>query len=119
MNYDDQNPADAKYTNDWGVNNFGGVYTDYYPTASGIWTVGGGFNFGDYDSPATQALVNASVFGTNPHAVKAEVTQEAASLPVFPFPALTTWLPFRTRLVDQRTRSWCRRSSRSNRSTST
>jgi len=90
VNYDDQNPADAKYTNDWGVNNFGGVYTDYYPTASGIWTVGGGFNFGDYAE--TNKLVNASVFGTNPLAVKAEVTQEAAALPVFPFPALDNLL---------------------------
>ena len=31
-NYNDQNPAAAKYTNDWGVNNYGGIYQDYYPT---------------------------------------------------------------------------------------
>jgi peptide/nickel transport system substrate-binding protein len=87
-NYDDQVPADSKYANDWGVNNVGGVYTDYYPTASGIWTPGGGFNFGDYNSPETNTLVNASVFGTNPDAVKTEVTWEAKDLPVFFFPAL-------------------------------
>ena len=32
-NYNDANPAAAKYTNDWGVNNYGGLFTDYYPTA--------------------------------------------------------------------------------------
>ncbi len=32
-NYNDANPAAAKYTNDWGVNNYGGLFTDFYPTA--------------------------------------------------------------------------------------
>ncbi len=31
-NYNNQNPAATKYTNDWGVNNYGGLYMDYYPT---------------------------------------------------------------------------------------
>ena len=32
-NYNDANPAAAKYTNDWGVNNYGGCSPTYYPTA--------------------------------------------------------------------------------------
>jgi peptide/nickel transport system substrate-binding protein len=88
QNYDDQVPGDKKYENDWGVNNVGGVYTDYFPTASGIWTPGGGFNFGDYDDPTANKLVNQSVFGTNPNLVKNEVTYESKALPAFFFPAL-------------------------------
>jgi peptide/nickel transport system substrate-binding protein len=88
QNYDDQVPANKKYENDWGVNNVGGVYTDYFPTASGIWTPGGGFNFGDYADPTANKLVNASVFGTDPKAVENEVTYEAKALPAFFFPAL-------------------------------
>ena len=34
-NYNDQNPAAKKYANDWGVNNFGGINIDYYPTQDG------------------------------------------------------------------------------------
>ena len=46
-NYNDQNPAAAKYTNDWGVNNYGGIYQDYYPTQEGIQSpVNAGFNLG-------------------------------------------------------------------------
>jgi peptide/nickel transport system substrate-binding protein len=88
QNYDDQVPGDKKYENDWGVNNVGGVYTDYFPTASGIWTPGGGFNFGDYSDPTANSLVNASVFGKNPKAVENEVNYEAKALPAFFFPAL-------------------------------
>ena len=32
-NYNNQNPAAKKYVNDWGVNNYGGINIDYYPTA--------------------------------------------------------------------------------------
>ena len=45
-NYNDANPADAKYTNDWGVINFGGFTDDYYPTTSSIFNTGGDYNLG-------------------------------------------------------------------------
>ena len=35
-NYNDQNPEAAKYTNEWGVNNYGGLFIDYYPTQRGL-----------------------------------------------------------------------------------
>ena len=38
-NYNDANPAAAKYTNDWGVNNYGGLFQDYYPTQDGSRTI--------------------------------------------------------------------------------
>ena len=69
-NYNDDNPAAAKYTNDWGVNNYGGLFTDYYPTAEGVWNPGAGFNLGDFDDPQANTLMNASVHSGSASAVK-------------------------------------------------
>ncbi len=85
-NYNDQNPAAAKYTNDWGVNNFGGIYQDYYPTQDGIDNAGGGFNLGDYNDPTAAKLINDSVHSGNPDAVKTEAAYLTTNLPAFFFP---------------------------------
>jgi peptide/nickel transport system substrate-binding protein len=85
-NYNDQNPAAAKYTNDWGVNNYGGLFTDYYPTAEGVWNVGGGFNLGDFDDAAATALMNDSVHDGSPNAIKVEAAYIQTHLPVFFMP---------------------------------
>ena len=85
-NYDDQNPADAKYINDWGVNNYGGLYEDYYPTQEGVENPGAGFNFGDFNDPTANKLMQASVSSANPLAVKTEANYFAKALPVFYFP---------------------------------
>jgi peptide/nickel transport system substrate-binding protein len=81
-NYNDANPAAAKYTNDWGVNNYGGLFTDYYPTASGVWNEGAGFNTGGYNDPMANTLIDASVHSGDPNAVKTEAQYEATHLPV-------------------------------------
>jgi peptide/nickel transport system substrate-binding protein len=85
-NYNDANPAGVKFTNAWGVNNFGGLFTDYYPTGSGTWNPGAGFNTGAYNDPTANSLMNASVHSGNVSAVKSEATYIAAHLPVF-------WMP--------------------------
>jgi peptide/nickel transport system substrate-binding protein len=85
-NYNDANPAGAKYTNAWGVNNFGGLQTDYYPTGAGTWNPGAGFNTGAYNDPTANSLMNASVHSGNINAVKSEATYIAAHLPVL-------WMP--------------------------
>ena len=59
-NYNNANPAAAKYVNDWGVNNYGGIFTDFYPTAAGIWNPGGGLNIGGVNDPKGNELINAS-----------------------------------------------------------
>ncbi len=84
--YNNQNPAAVKYTNDWGVNNYGGLFEDYYPTQDGVDNPGGGFNLGDYDDATANTLINASVFGGDPSAVKTEAAYLTKSLPVFYFP---------------------------------
>jgi peptide/nickel transport system substrate-binding protein len=85
-NYNDQNPAAAKYTNDWGVNNFGGINTDYYPTAEGVWNTGGGFNLGDYLDPMANTLMNDSVHSGSLNAVKVETSYIESHPPVFFMP---------------------------------
>jgi peptide/nickel transport system substrate-binding protein len=85
-NYNDQNPAAAKYTNDWGVNNYGGLFTDYYPTAEGVWNVGGGFNLGDFADPTATSLMNQSVHSGNPNAIKVEAAYVQTHPPVWFMP---------------------------------
>jgi peptide/nickel transport system substrate-binding protein len=85
-NYNDQNPAAAKYTNDWGVNNYGGLFTDYYPTAEGVWNVGGGFNLGDFDDAMATTLMNGSVHSGNANAIKLEAGYIQTHLPVWFMP---------------------------------
>jgi peptide/nickel transport system substrate-binding protein len=85
-NYNDANPAAAKYTNDWGVNNYGGLFVDYYPTGEGVWNTGGGFNLGDFDDPMANALMNDSVHSANPEAIKVEAAYMETHLPVFFMP---------------------------------
>ena len=81
-NYNDANPAAAKYTNDWGVNNYGGLFTNFYPTASGVWNENAGFNTGGYADPAANTLINNSVHSGDPNAVKVEADYFAKQLPV-------------------------------------
>jgi peptide/nickel transport system substrate-binding protein len=82
-NYNDQNPAAAKYTNDWGVNNYGGLFEDFYPTQEGVENPGAGFNAGDFNDPTANSLMNASVHSANVNAVKTEANYFAHILPVF------------------------------------
>lgn len=84
--YNDQNPAAKKYTNDWAVNNFGGIQFDYYPTQYGLLTPGAGFNLGNYSDKTGDSLMLKSVFSTNPDAVKTEDKYLAANYPVFFMP---------------------------------
>ena len=67
-NYNNQNPAATKYTNDWGVNNYGGIYQDYYPTQQGITAPeNAGLNLGAYSDPTANTLVEQSVSAAPRH----------------------------------------------------
>lgn len=82
-NYNDQNPAASKYTNSWGINNYGGLFEDFYPTQEGVENPGAGFNVGDYNDAKANQLMNASIHSGNVNAVKTEATYMAENLPVF------------------------------------
>jgi peptide/nickel transport system substrate-binding protein len=85
-NYNDASPAAAKYTNDWGVNNYGGLFTNYYPTSSGVWNENAGFNTGGYSDPVANKLIDNSVHSGDPNAVKIEAQYFATHVPVLFMP---------------------------------
>lgn len=84
--YNDQNPAAGPYVNDWAVNNFGGVYTDYYPTQYGLLSPGGSLNLGAYADRHASRLMTASVAGADPGAISAEVAYLTRDYPVLYMP---------------------------------
>jgi peptide/nickel transport system substrate-binding protein len=85
-NYNNQNPAAAKYVNDWGVNNFGGITVDYYPTQEGVMSVGGALNMGTYDDPTATKLMHASTVSPSAAAITKEVKYFTEQYPVFYMP---------------------------------
>lgn len=82
-NYTNTSAASLKYKNDWGVNNYGGLFTDYYPTADGFWNhPHTGLNTGSANDPVGAKLIQQSVFGSNPKAVTKEASYWAIHPPV-------------------------------------
>jgi peptide/nickel transport system substrate-binding protein len=84
--YNDANPADSKYTNDWGVENFGGFTDDYYPTTFSIFNTGGDYNQGAYNSAMADALIDHSLFSSNPKAVTSEASFLTKDVPILFMP---------------------------------
>ncbi len=103
----DANPAAVKYTNDWGVNNYGGLFQDYYPTQDGVENhPGTGFNIGSYNSATAAKLINQSVFGGNPDAVKNEAAFLEKDLPVFYLPDQDYLMAVNTKKVGSTPDGW-------------
>lgn len=80
-NFDDANPANKKYTNDWAVQYFGGFTDDPYPTTNSIFNTTGVYNLGAYSSAEANQLINNSLYGTNPDAVKLESSYLIKNVP--------------------------------------
>ena len=81
-------PSGLKNHNNWGVNNYGGLYEDYYPTQDDalnnpgtLTTPSGGFNTGNYDDAKGNSLIKASVFGNDANDVKTEAAYFEKMLP--------------------------------------
>jgi len=85
-NYNDANPAAKQYTNDWAVNNYGGINFDYYPTQYGLLSPGAGFNMGNFNDPEANKLMLDSAYSTKPTAVQTEDEYLSKNYPVF-------WMP--------------------------
>jgi peptide/nickel transport system substrate-binding protein len=79
-NYNDADPSMAKFTNDWGVENYSGFVDNPYPTQNNIFNAGS-YNSGGYSDPKLDALIKASIFSSDPNAVTKEASYEAAALP--------------------------------------
>ena len=84
--YNDQAPGSSQYFNDWGVNNYGGIFTDYYPTQNGIMNTTGALNVGGYADPAANKLMGRSIVSPSKAAIAKEVGYFAKSQPVLYFP---------------------------------
>jgi peptide/nickel transport system substrate-binding protein len=80
-NLNDADPSVAKFTNQWAVENFSGYVDNGYPTQNAIFNTGGSFNSGAYIDPKMDALIKASVFGSDPNAVIKEADYEARMVP--------------------------------------
>ena len=79
-------PSVAKYNNTWGVENFGGYTDNGYPTQNAIFNTGGSYNSGGYEDPKMDAVIERSVYGTDPNAVTQEASYEAVALPALFLP---------------------------------
>ena len=62
-------PANA---NKWAMEDFGGESNNTYPTTFGLFNTGGSNQVGNYSNPQADKLINASISGSDPAAVKAE-----------------------------------------------
>lgn len=80
--FNDADPAQAKYENDWGVVNFGGLTDDVYPTESTVFNTTGDLNTGGYSNPEADMLINDSVYSSNPKAVTNEASFLTENQPV-------------------------------------
>ena len=68
--------------NKWAMEDFGGESDVPYPTTFGLFNTGGSDQVGDYSNPTADSLINASISGGDPSAVKAEASYLTANQPV-------------------------------------
>jgi peptide/nickel transport system substrate-binding protein len=68
--------------NKWAMEDFGGETDVPYATTFGLFNTGGSDQIGDYSNPTADSLINASISGGNPSAVKNEASFLTANQPV-------------------------------------
>ncbi len=75
-------PSAPANDNKWAMEDFGGETDDAYATTFGLFNTGGPSQVGDYSNPTADALINASIAGGNPSAVKNEASFLTENQPV-------------------------------------
>jgi len=85
-NFDDADPADSTYRNDWAVANWGEYGTSPYPTGDVIFNTGGAQNLGGYSNPTTDKLIAAAIYGNAPDAATKVNAYLAKDLPILFLP---------------------------------
>jgi peptide/nickel transport system substrate-binding protein len=75
-------PAAPANENKWAMMDFGGETQDPYPTTFGLFNTGGSDQIGDYSNPTADSLINTSITGGNPTAVKNEASFLTSDQPV-------------------------------------
>ncbi len=75
-------PAAPANINKWAMMDFGGETEDPYATTFGLFNTGGASQIGDYSNSTADQLINASVTGGDPAAVKTEASFLTTNQPV-------------------------------------
>ncbi len=75
-------PAAPANENKWAMMDFGDETLSPYPTTFGLFNTGGSSQIGDYSNPTANSLINTSITGGNPTAVKNEASFLTSDLPV-------------------------------------
>jgi peptide/nickel transport system substrate-binding protein len=68
--------------NKWAMEDFGGETNSTYPTTFGLFNTGGSNQVGDYSDPTADQLINDSISGGDPAAVKSEASYLTTHQPV-------------------------------------
>ena len=68
--------------NKWAMQDFGGETNSTYPTTFGLFNTGGSNQIGDYSNPTADQLINDSISGGDPAAVKHEAAFLTTNQPV-------------------------------------
>jgi peptide/nickel transport system substrate-binding protein len=68
--------------NKWAIEDFGGETDVPYATTFGLFNTGGSDQIGDYSNPTADSLINASISGGDPSAVKDEASFLTMNQPV-------------------------------------
>jgi peptide/nickel transport system substrate-binding protein len=74
-------PGSPKTIDQWAMSDYGGFTNSPYPTTFGEFNTGGSDNGGFYNNAEANKLINASVTGGSPDAVKAEASYLTAQQP--------------------------------------
>jgi peptide/nickel transport system substrate-binding protein len=86
------NSASPANEGKWAMEDFGGTTNSTYPTEFGFLNTGGSGQIGSYSDPQADALINASVSGSDPAAVTHEASYFTTNVPVLWQPVLDyTW----------------------------
>ena len=75
-------PGAPANENKWAMEDFGGETQDAYPTTFGLFNTGGSNQVGDYSNPTADQLINESISGGDPAAVKNEASFLTSNQPV-------------------------------------
>ncbi len=75
-------PSAPANENKWAMEDFGGETDVPYATTFGLFNTGGPAQVGDYSNPTADSLINASISGGNPAAVKNEASFLTENQPV-------------------------------------
>jgi peptide/nickel transport system substrate-binding protein len=78
----DNNVSAPANENKWAMSDFGGFSDSTYPTTEGLFNTGGSYDMGSYSDPHLDKLVNASVYSSDPTAVKNELAYVTIQQPV-------------------------------------